>query len=146
MTEPPLAYLLLRASRWFDRQLLERLERSGWPRLSPAQSLVFPHLTPEGPSTAALARRLGVTRQSAHELVNGLISLELVESRPDPGIGRQRRLLLTSRGHKLAADARGILNELEDDLRTGVAGGPGLDTDALRQMLLTETLATTPKT
>lgn len=145
MTEPPLAYMLLRASRWFDRQLLGRLEQAGWPRLSPAQSVVFPHLSPEGPSTSALARRLGVTRQSAHELVSGLMSLGLVRSHHDPGAGRQRRLLLTPRGQQLAADAARILAELEEELRTGAGGGPGIDTDALRLMLSADILSTTPE-
>lgn len=140
-----MAYLLLRAGRWFDRQLLERLEHAGWPRLSPAQSLVFPHLPADGISTAALARRLGVTRQSAHEVVSGLTSLALVESQPSPSAGRERRLVLTVSGKKLAAEAARILAELEEELSAGAWDGPGLDTDTLRAMLTLEIFAATPE-
>lgn len=135
MSEPPLAYLLLRASRWFDRQLLDRLQERGWPRLSSAQSLVFPHLVPEGISPAALSRALGVTRQSGHELVAGLVRLGFVESREDPAAPRLRRLVLSPRGHDLARDARQILAELEEDLHAGAGVGPGVDTAALRRLL-----------
>ena len=133
MTDPPLAYLLLRASRWFDRQLLDRLEAEGWPRLSSAQSLVFPHLVREGISAAALARALGVSRQSAHELAGGLVRLDLVRSVADPASRRQRRLVLTSRGNALAADARRILADLEEELTS--TGDDRVDTAALRRLL-----------
>lgn len=138
MSKLPLAYLLLRASRWFDRQLLERLEARGWPRLSSAQSLVFPHLTTQGISSAALARALGVSRQSTHELIGGLQRLELVQSTEDPTSRRQRRLVLTSRGRALAADATRILTDLENELAQGGEDETdGVDTAALRRLLAT---------
>jgi len=68
VSQVPLALLLLRASRWFDRQLLEGLEAEGWPRLTPAQSLVFAHLDPDGVAPATLARRLGVPFRSGGSL------------------------------------------------------------------------------
>ena len=46
--EPPLARLLLLASRWFDTRSVAELETRGWPRLSPAQSLVFAFLEEDG--------------------------------------------------------------------------------------------------
>lgn len=131
----PLALLLLRASRWFDAELLDRLEVAGWPRLTSAQSLVFPHLSPEGISPTALARALGVARQSGHELAQGLVALGLLESRPDPASRRSRLLVLTDRGRALAADARRILAELEQELAAGVEGADPVDTAVLRGCL-----------
>lgn len=133
--EQPLALLLLRASRWFDAELLERLEQAGWPRLTPAQSLVFPHLAPGGTSPAVLARALGVTRQSGHELAQGLVSLGLLASQPDPASRRSRLLVLTPRGRALAADARRILAELEQELAAGTGGAEPVDAHALRALL-----------
>ena len=113
MTREPLALLLLRASRWFDRQLLDGLEDAGWPRLTPAQSLVFAHLDPEGTAPSALARRLGTTRQGTSELVAGLVRLDLLNAVPDPGRRGGRLVVLTARGRALARDARRLLDELE---------------------------------
>jgi DNA-binding MarR family transcriptional regulator len=114
--EPPLAYLLLRASRWFDAGLRDRLESRGWPRLTAAQSLVFAFLDADGTPPAELARRLGTTRQAAQDLVAGLVRLELLEVADDPDRSRGRLVRLTGPGHRLAGDAAMLLDELETTL------------------------------
>ena len=116
MPSEPLALLLLRASRWFDRQLLDRLEEDAWPRLTPAQSLVFAHLSPEGVPPATLARQLGTSRQAAQDLVGGLVRHGLLELVPDPARRGGRLVTLTPTGRSLASDARAILDELENGL------------------------------
>ena len=113
MAQLPLALLLLRASRWFDRQLLAGLQQRGWPALSPAQSLVFAHLDAEGVPPAELARRLGQTRQATSELVRGLVAHELLVLEPNPGRRGGRLVVLTARGQALVRDARHLLAELE---------------------------------
>jgi len=118
MVHPPLALVLLRASRWFDAELLKRLEETGWPRLSPAQSLVFAHLPADGLAPAELARRLGTTRQAAHQLVAGLCRLGLLVVADDDSRRRGRAVVLTPTGQALAADARRVLSELEQALGT----------------------------
>lgn len=110
---PPLALLLLQASRWFDRQLLDELAAAGWPRLTPAQSLLFAEMDPRGISPAALGRRLGTSRQSAHELVGGLVRLDLLAVVPDPARRNGRLVVLTPAGEQLARDAGRILTGLE---------------------------------
>ncbi|RBY79019.1 MarR family winged helix-turn-helix transcriptional regulator [Blastococcus sp. TF02A-26] len=112
--EPPLALLLLLASRWFDARSLAELEKRGWPRLSPAQSLVFVHVGATGTRPAELARRLGSTRQAAHELVNGLVRLDLIEVVDDPQRRGGRLVRPTPQGMRLARDAYAVLRELED--------------------------------
>ena len=116
MPTEPLALLLLRASRWFDQQLLDRLEQQGWPRLSPAQSLVFAHLTPDGVPPATLARRLGTSRQATQDLVAGLVRHSLLEPVDDPARPRGRLIVLTATGRDLARDAGAILAELEHSI------------------------------
>lgn len=108
--------MLLRASRWFDRQLLDGLERAGWPRLTPAQSLVFAHLPADGLPPASLARRLGTSRQGTHELVAGLAKLDLLVVAVDPTRTGGRLVTLTDRGRTLTDDARQILRDLERQL------------------------------
>ncbi len=116
MPPEPLALLLLKASRWFDRQLLDRLEQRGWPRLTPAQSLVFAHLDPGGVAPATLARRLGTSRQATQDLVAGLVRHGLLKIVADPARHRGRLVTLTTTGRTLARDARKILTELENSL------------------------------
>lgn len=113
MPPEPLALLLLRASRWFDRQLLDRLEQQGWPRLTPAQSLVFAHLDPDGVAPATLARRLGTSRQATQELVAGLVRHGMLELVADPARHRGRLVTLTTTGGTLARAAGATLTELE---------------------------------
>lgn len=112
----PLALLLLRASRWFDAQLLEGLTRRGWPALTPAQSLVFAHLPAGGLPSAELARRLGTSRQATQELVAGLVRHDLLALTLNPSRRGGRLVTLTDRGQALTQDARGILAALERDL------------------------------
>lgn len=116
MSPVPLALLLLRASRWFDRQLLDGLEAEGWPRLTPAQSLVFAHLGPDGVAPATLARRLGITRQGVQELVAGLVRHDLLTVQDDPTRRGGRLVVLTGTGRAVTADARRLLDELEHSL------------------------------
>ena len=123
MDEVPLALLLLRASRWFDRQLLDRLESAGWPRLTAAQSLVFAHLPADGAAPAALARALGTSRQGAHELVAGLVRLDLLAVVDDPARAGGRRVVLTDRGRALSADAGRTLSALEVELGADRSAG-----------------------
>lgn len=128
---PPLAVLLLRGSRWFDRALLAALARDGW-ELSPAQSLVFAHLDPEGTRPAELARRLGTTRQAAAELVAGLAALGVLEVGADPARSRGRLVRLSPDGHRLAAAASAHLARLEAELAARLGAR---DAAALRRAL-----------
>ena len=116
MASVPLALMLLRASRWFDRQLLEGLQAEGWPPLTPAQSLVFAHLNPAGVTPAELARRLGHTRQATHQLVTGLVTLDLLTLQPNPARRGGVLVILSDQGRALSRDAHRILTALERDL------------------------------
>lgn len=124
MSNPPLALLLLQASRWFDEQLLDTLEQRGWPRLTSAQSLVFAHLPAEGIAPAGLARRLGHTRQATSDLLTRLVRFDLLALTPDPARRAGRLVQLTVRGRALARDAYAVLAELEQ--RYGAERSAGL--------------------
>jgi DNA-binding MarR family transcriptional regulator len=114
--QAPLALLLLRASRWFDRQVITELERQGWPRLTPAQTLVFAHLDAAGTSPSELARRLGATRQATADQLRILERLGLLTLDQDPTRARGRLVRLTPRGQSLASHARDLLAALEGAL------------------------------
>lgn len=113
VTGAPLGLLLLRASRWLDALLLDELTAEGWPRLTPAQTLVFAYLDHGGTAPSELARRLGQSRQAAAQLVAGLQRLDLVSVVDDRHRRRGRLVMPTDRGLGLAADAAAIYSAME---------------------------------
>lgn len=115
-TRPPLARLLLLASRWFDEESRAELERRGWPKLTAAQTAVFAHLSENPVPPAELARRLGNTRQATADLVQGLVRLEFLEVVDDPDRAGGRLVCVTARGLRLAMEAYECLIELESQL------------------------------
>jgi DNA-binding MarR family transcriptional regulator len=117
-----LARLLLDRFRWFDDALRSQLAAHGLAELTTAESMVFPFLDAEGTRPAELARRLGITRQSAQTLVRGLERKGLVELVPDPEDGRSKRILLTQAGRRSVPIALETFVKLEIELsdRIGV--------------------------
>ncbi|RBY96892.1 MarR family transcriptional regulator [Blastococcus sp. TF02-8] len=114
--DPPLARLLLLASRWFDAVSREQLARLGWPRLSAGQTLFFAHLLPDGVSVAELARRLGNSRQATHQMVRGLVDLGFLRVEDDPSRRGGRLVFLAPRGHDLFSDSVKVLGDIENTL------------------------------
>lgn len=112
----PLALLLQRVSRWLDALLLAELERQGWPRLSPSQSLVFAYLDHDGTSPAELARRMGSSRQATAQLIDGLVELGLLSVADDERRRRGRLVRLSVRGRELAVAAAQVHRDLEHRL------------------------------
>lgn len=105
--------MLMRAARWFDLNSLAELEKRGWPRLSPAQSLLFAHLDEQGTPPAEVARRLSQTRQATQDLVAGLTRLGLLVVTDDPARRGGRLVCLTVAGRDLVGDAYSILMAME---------------------------------
>jgi DNA-binding MarR family transcriptional regulator len=115
-TSRPLIDLSLRAHRWFEEAVASRLEAAGWPGITRAHSLVLTHLDRGGTRSIEVARRMGVTRQAAHQTIRDLVALGLLELAADPASHRAKLVVLTRRGNGLVIDARRIFRELEDTL------------------------------
>lgn len=111
-----LPQLLGDARRWFEEALLTALEDAGVAPVSPAQTAVFAALDDEGTTVSELARRMGVTRQTAHQAVHGLIGLGLLEQAPDPASARRRLIRRTPEGERTHELAGRILDRLEETL------------------------------
>lgn len=73
-----------------------------------------------GISTAEVARTVATTRQSANELVAGLVQDGLVERRPHPRDGRSQQLRLTDPGRRRLAAARPAVSAREQQLEAGL--------------------------
>ncbi|QHF93822.1 MarR family transcriptional regulator [Streptomyces sp. NHF165] len=128
----PLPQLLGEARRWFDQALPAALEAAGTTPLTPAQTQLFAALDDTGTTVAELARRTGVTRQSAHQTAHSLITAGLLEQTPDPTSGRRWLLRRTATGDHAHHQAVHALATLESHL----AGRLGTETvTALRTAL-----------
>jgi len=73
-----------------------------------------------GISTADVARVVATTRQSANELITGLVQDALVERRPHPRDGRSQLLELTDTGRARLAAARPAVIEREKQMEAGL--------------------------
>jgi DNA-binding MarR family transcriptional regulator len=113
--------LLLKAGRLLDERALGRINRQG-PKvtLRPAHTSLFPHVDQQGTRLTELARRLGITKQAAGQLVSDLEELEVLERVDDPQDGRAKLVRFTRFGlealHHGLSVLRGIEIELEQVL------------------------------
>ncbi|MEV5518600.1 MarR family transcriptional regulator [Streptomyces flaveolus] len=122
--------LLAGAKRWFDDALMASMRAAGEQPLSSAQGQVFALLDQDGTTVAELARRLGVTRQTAHQAVHGLLALGLLEQVPDPSSARNRLIRITAEGVRVHRRAQATLAVIEDALaeRIGAEAATALRT------------------
>lgn len=111
-----LPQLLGDARRWFEDALLATLEEAGEIHVSPTQAGLFAVLDEEGTTVSELARRMGVTRQTAHQAVHGLVAAGLLEQVPDPSSGRRRLIRRTAEGERTHREAELVLRRLEEAL------------------------------
>jgi DNA-binding MarR family transcriptional regulator len=112
-----LAALLLERFKWFEAGLLALLAADGFPELRASHSALFAQLDLErGTRVAELARRMGVARQSAHQVVHELVALGLVELVTDPTNASAKLVRPTRRGRRSVAAARRAFATLEAEL------------------------------
>jgi DNA-binding MarR family transcriptional regulator len=62
-------------------------------------------MAPQPEPVAALARRMGLTRQAVQRVTNDLAALDLVEFRPNPAHQRAQLVVLTAAGERVYAEA-----------------------------------------
>ncbi|MFF4351133.1 MarR family winged helix-turn-helix transcriptional regulator [Streptomyces sp. NPDC001530] len=127
-----LPQLFIEAKRWFDDALLASMRAAGEQPVSSAQGAVFAMLDDEGTSISELARRIGVTRQTAHQAVHGLIGTGLLEQVPDPDSARASLVRVTAEGARVHRRAQATLALIEQALAERI--GPAAAT-ALRRAL-----------
>ncbi|MBQ0862684.1 MULTISPECIES: MarR family winged helix-turn-helix transcriptional regulator [Streptomyces] len=111
-----LPQLLTEARRWFEDGLLAALEAAGAAPVSPTQAQLFSVLDEAGTTVSELARRMGVTRQTAHQAVHSLVAAGLLEQVPDPASARRRLIRRTQEGARVHARAERVLAALEGRL------------------------------
>ena len=122
--DPPgyeLPLLLFLGFRALVDELHAELARQGHPDLRPMHGFVFQAIGGSGTTAAELGRRLGISKQAAGKIIDGLLELGYVERGADPDDARRKLVRLTGRGlDSLARSAR-----IFDDLRAGWAARLG---------------------
>jgi DNA-binding MarR family transcriptional regulator len=129
---PLLGPLVRQAYRWYREGVQARLALRVEPALSMGQFEIFAQVEWDGTTIAELARRLGTTRQSAHQAVRELVQADLLEVGPDPSSGRSKLVRPTVRAGDRLRAAHEVLVELEGELAKRL----GLDrVEQLREIL-----------
>ncbi|MFF3501952.1 MarR family winged helix-turn-helix transcriptional regulator [Streptomyces sp. NPDC003247] len=108
-----LPQLLGEARRWLEDALLAALEAAGAEQVSSTQLQLFAALDERGTTVSELARRMGVTRQTAHKTAHTLIAMGLLEQAPHPASARQVLIRRTPKGRRAHERATGVLEGLE---------------------------------
>ncbi|MFE0523396.1 MarR family winged helix-turn-helix transcriptional regulator [Streptomyces sp. MBT33] len=127
-----LPQLFAESRRWFEDALFASMEAAGEQPVTSTQASVFALLDDEGTTVSELARRIGVTRQTAHQVVHALIGMHLLEQVPDPGSARRILIRTTAEGRRVHERAQATIAVIESVLadRIGAAA-----VDVLRQTL-----------
>jgi len=125
--------LLFKAARLWNEAAIARVRALGEPRIRVAHTAVFPHLDIQGGTRLTeLARRMGVTKQAAGQLIDDLAEMGMVTRVPDPADRRASRIVYTPRGLEGLRHGVGVLGQIEAEIAERV-GAERMD--ALREAL-----------
>jgi len=109
----PLPGLLEIAGEAMLAEFREELVEHGYDDLRPTHGCVFRFVREDGMRLTDLAACAGITKQSAGELVDGLVALGYVERIADPADRRAKLICLTARGEEAQRVGFGLFAELE---------------------------------
>ena len=109
--------LLLKGARLVDERALALVNRQG-PKITlrPSHTSLFPHIDQQGTRLTELARRLGVTKQAAGQLVSDLEALEVLERVDDAEDGRAKLVRFTRKGIEALNYGLSVLRGIEAEL------------------------------
>jgi DNA-binding MarR family transcriptional regulator len=137
--EVPLARLFAIAYRHLVVGLHERLVARGWRDVRPPYGYVLLACSDRPTTSGELATLLGVSKQAASKLVDGMVEASLVRRTTSRTDSRAKLIALTPRGRRLLGVVEEIYAELEAEWGS-VAGQPAMA--ALRDGLVTVLTAT----
>ena len=109
--------LLIKGARLLEERFLARVNRQG-PKvtLRRAHTSLLPHIDQQGTRLTELARRVGITKQAAGQLVSDLESMELLERVEDPLDGRAKLVRFTHLGLESIHRGLSVLRQIESEL------------------------------
>lgn len=107
---------LFEAFSWFDRGLQTLMAEAGWAEVSRSQTMSMILVRQGCNRPAAIARALGVSRQSASLTIAEMIESGIFAMEPDPNDRRAKIVTITTFGQKRANDARDAVLQLTGEL------------------------------
>jgi DNA-binding MarR family transcriptional regulator len=109
----PLARLFAIAYRHLVVGLHERLVSRGWRDVRPHYGYVLLACRDRPTTSGELATLLGISKQAASKLVDGMVEASLVRRTTSRDDSRAKLVALTARGRRLLAEVEEIYVELE---------------------------------
>src|SRR5256885_2281987 len=103
--------------------LVTRIQASGFEDFSPAFPPLLSNLDYEGTRVGILARRAGVTRQAAGQLLREIERCGYVERRESPDDARATVVYFTARGRQLHSAIVGFVEEIEAEFASMLRAG-----------------------
>lgn len=107
---------LLEAFYWYDESLRNYLQQHGWPEVTRPQSIIMVNIIQGVNRPSDIARRIGVSRQAVHEVVNQMVEAKYVNLRTDPEDGRAKIIVITKLGMRRRKDAQAAMRAITAQL------------------------------
>jgi DNA-binding MarR family transcriptional regulator len=112
--------LLLNALNDFQSALVVELRKAGFKDLRTAHMSLLRHLDANGTRITEIARRAGITKQAAGQLVADCEELKLVRTTLDPDDGRAKIVTFSERGRSIIIAERAIIEEIEQRFQSAL--------------------------
>lgn len=109
--------LLAARYEWLEGEIYARAEGNGYGHIPPAMARMFGHIGQHSVSTSSLAKKMGISRQAAHKMVNEARRLGLVKLVESPEDRRVKQVAYTDEGREMVASAERELNDIEEGIR-----------------------------
>lgn len=107
---------MVHRQNWMTHSLINLMSKQGHAKITAAHLQFMNYLDCGDTHPAAIARRIGVSRQAIYRSTRELQKLGVLEMLPDPQNGNQKIIHMTEYGNKVALDARQALDEIEIEL------------------------------
>ena len=120
MTTKSLRHLLMLRYVWIESQLQERAQGNGYGFVTPAVTRMFGQMGLKPIGISELARRMVISRQAVHQLVQEAVGYGLVEIIPSTKDKRTKLVQFTEAGRKMYRNATETLESIEGDLEAKI--------------------------
>ena len=134
--------LLFRATHAMNAEIADRVRVRGFSDFQPSFTALLANVDTEGTHVTAIAKRLGMSRQAASQLLQVVEAKGYVERVPDPKDGRAVIARHTASGRRLLLTAIDIMQSIEKEYET-ILAADGLA--RLKRLLRRLVVATDPK-
>ncbi|HMI90544.1 MAG TPA: MarR family transcriptional regulator [Polyangiales bacterium] len=122
----PLARLMAMAFRTLIDELHAHLARRGWQDVRPAYGYVLLAGRDGSITVTEVAALLGMTKQAASKLVEGMVQEGYLRRGDNPDDARSKQLKLSAKGARLLAVVESIYAEIEAEW-AAIIGAPALE-------------------